>query len=373
MTHRPTTVAELSEIIASTETPLHITGGGTRPIGTSSASTALSTSALSGVTLYEPGALTLVARAGTPLAEIETLLAGEGQRLAFEPMDHRPLLGTTGTPTLGGMVAANVSGPRRISAVGACRDALLGVRFVDGAGRIVANGGRVMKNVTGYDLVKLMAGSYGTLGVLTELSLKVLPAPETSVTLTARDLDDATAIAALSRALGAPWEVTGAAHLPGTGDTHIRLEGSAASMRYRAERLATHLADLGAFTANFDAEDTAALWAAIRDVRTFADTKGALWCLSVKPGDGPGLVASLPDTQALYDWGGGRIWLHDPSDTKGAAIRAAVARTGGHAARLRGTDDLPAFPPANPVVARLEQGLKARFDPRGLLNPGLMD
>ena len=181
----PETEAELAAIITGAEGPLRIEGGGTRPIGGASNGARLSTSAMTGVELYEPGALTLVVRAGTPLDEVEATLAAEGQRLAFEPMDHRGLLGTSGTPTIGGVVAANVSGPRRIQA-GACRDFLLGVRFVDGQGRIIRNGGRVMKNVTGYDLVRLMAGSYGTLGVLTEVALKVLPAPRATGTCFAR-------------------------------------------------------------------------------------------------------------------------------------------------------------------------------------------
>ena len=157
---QPQSETELSQMIADATGPLRIMGGGTRPIGRATGE-ALSTTGLSGITLHEPGALTLVAKAGTPVAEIESVLAAKNQRLAFEPMDHRTLMGTTGAPTIGGVVAANVSGPRRIS-VGSCRDFLLGVRFVDGAGNIIKNGGRVMKNVTGYDLVKLMAGAYGT-------------------------------------------------------------------------------------------------------------------------------------------------------------------------------------------------------------------
>ena len=181
---------ELAEAVRDAGGPLRIRGGGTRPVGRPVAGAALDVSGLCGIRLYEPGALTLVAAAGTPLAEIEAALAGEGQRLAFEPADWRGLLGTTGEPTLGGVIAANVSGPRRVQA-GAARDALLGVRFVDGRGTVVKNGGRVMKNVTGYDLVKLMAGSWGTLGVLSEVSLKVLPAPEAAATLAITGLDDA--------------------------------------------------------------------------------------------------------------------------------------------------------------------------------------
>jgi glycolate oxidase FAD binding subunit len=230
---QPQSETELSQMIADATGPLRIMGGGTRPIGRATGE-ALSTTGLSGITLHEPGALTLVAKAGTPVAEIESVLAAKNQRLAFEPMDHRTLMGTTGAPTIGGVVAANVSGPRRIS-VGACRDFLLGVRFVDGAGNIIKNGGRVMKNVTGYDLVKLMAGAYGTLGVLTEVSFKVLPSVEAEVTLALTGLDDATAIKAMSATLGSPYEVTGVAHNPESGLTQFRLEGFDASVAYRAD------------------------------------------------------------------------------------------------------------------------------------------
>ena len=207
----PASETELAEIVAGGKDPLRITGGGTR--GGARDGAPITVAGLSGITLYEPGALTLVAKAGTPVAEAEAALAAEGQRLPFEPMDHRGLLGTDGAPTLGGMVAANVSGPRRIQA-GACRDSLIGVRFVTGEGEIVKNGGRVMKNVTGYDLVKLMAGSHGTLGILTEVSLKVLPAPAASATLVIDGLNVAGAIGAMSRRARISFRSLGAAHLP---------------------------------------------------------------------------------------------------------------------------------------------------------------
>jgi glycolate oxidase FAD binding subunit len=232
----PRTEAELADAIAASKEPLRVIGGGTRSVVPMGNGAVLSASGLSGITLHEPGSLTLVAQAGTPLEQIETALAAEGQRLPFEPMDHRGLLGTTGTPTIGGVVAANVSGPRRIQA-GACRDFLLGVRFVDGRGQIVKNGGRVMKNVTGYDLVKLMAGSYGTLGVLTEVALKVLPRPRSMGMLRIKGLSDAAAVTALCRALASPYEVTGAAHLPQADQTLFRIEGFTKSVAYRAGRL----------------------------------------------------------------------------------------------------------------------------------------
>ncbi len=373
----PTSEADLSRIIAQAEAPFRIQGGGTRPIGAFLGGTSLSTSALTGITLYDPGALTLVVRAGTPSAEVEAALEAEGQRLAFEPMDHRPLLSTTGTPTIGGIVAGNVSGPRRIQ-VGACRDHLLGVRFVDGQGRIVKNGGRVMKNVTGYDLVKLMAGSFGTLGVLTEVSLKVLPKTHHTGVLRLQGLPDDDAVKALSAALGSPFEVTGAAHLQRGSDgapvTIIRIEGSEASVDYRAGELRKILSGFGSFGLETDADRTRRCWLDLRDVTAFQDVPGDVWRLSVKPSDAPGIVAALRGVQAIYDWGGGLIWLLVPPDSGGASdeVRQAVAGAGGHATLIRGGATAPAFHPPAPALATLQHGIRSKFDPRQILNPGLM-
>jgi glycolate oxidase FAD binding subunit len=373
----PQTEAELAEIIAGADGPLRILGGGTRPIGAPSNGAPLSTSGLSGITLYEPGALTIVAQAGTPLSEIEATLAAEGQRLAFEPMDHRGLLGTTGTPTIGGVVAANVSGPRRIQA-GACRDFLLGVRFVDGRGTIVKNGGRVMKNVTGYDLVKLMAGSYGTLGVLTEVALKVLPCPRSMGMVRIEGLSDAQAVSALARALGSPYEITGAAHLPkgtdGTPVTMIRLEGFESSVAYRAGALQRVLAGFGDVLIDTVSDRTLEAWRQIRDVAPFHGRDGDVWRLSVKPGDAPDVVAALSGVEVFYDWGGGLIWLLAPqgSGVTGRQIRRVVAERGGHALLIRGDRTEGAFPPLSAPLAVLQEGLRQKFDPRQILNPGLM-
>lgn len=371
---RPETEDALAEAIKSANGPLRIVGGGTRPIGAAREGAVLSAAGLSGIDLYEPGALTMVARAGTPLAEIEAALEKEGQRLPFEPMDHRGLLGTTGEPTIGGVFAANVSGPRRIS-VGAARDFLLGVRFVDGAGQIVSNGGRVMKNVTGYDLVKLMAGSHGTLGVLTEVSFKVLPRSAFTGVLRLEGLEDASAVQALSRALGSPYEVTGAAHLQtgmdGAPVTMIRLEGFENSVRYRAAALQEALAGFGAFTLEDDQDRTDAGWRHVRDAQPFHSAAGDVWRLSVKPGDAPGIVAQVPGSEAIYDWGGGLIWLRVPEGHPAKSIRAAVDAAGGHATRVRGAGG-DVFHPQPDAVAALEAGLRVRFDPRGILNPGLM-
>ncbi len=286
---QPLTEAELADAIRDAGGPLVVRGGGTRPVGRPVTGAVLSAAGISGIRLYEPGALTLVAAAGTPLAEVEAVLAGGGQRLPFEPMDHRALLGTAGEPTIGGMVAANVSGPRRVQA-GACRDSLIGVRFVDGAGTVIKNGGRVMKNVTGLDLVKLMAGSWGTLGVLSEVAFKLLPRPETEATLVFHGLEAGRAVAAMAAGLGSPFEVTGAAHLP-DARTALRLEGFAPSVAYRLGALAGHLAAFGT-PARLEAGESRALWSGVRDVAGLLTGPGDVWRLSVKPSDAPALATS---------------------------------------------------------------------------------
>ena len=357
---RPTSEAELSEIIAGRNAPLWLAGGGTR-IAPPPGAEVLDTTGLAGIRLYEPGSLTLVAGAGTPLAEIEAALAAENQRLAFEPPQLGALLGHAGSSTIGGVVATNASGPRRVQN-GACRDALIGVRFVDGHGRAVKNGGRVMKNVTGYDLVKLMAGSHGRLGVLTEVAFKLLPAPEQTAVLRLEGLDDAGAVAAMSRALGSPYEVSGAAHLPGIG-TFLRLEGFEV-------QVATRLKGLRAMLGG-DLDDDPARFAAIRDAAPFAGQPGDVWRLSVRPSDAPGLVAQAGAEAAFYDWGGGLIWLRM---APGVDLRARLGAFAGHATLLRGAPDptRPRLQPEAPAIAALSGGIRRAFDPRGIFNPDLV-
>ncbi|SLN56026.1 putative FAD-linked oxidoreductase [Pseudooctadecabacter jejudonensis] len=362
-----TTEHDVAEAVKHATGALRIKGGGTRDIGALVTGETLDVSGLRGISLYEPGALTLVAQAGTPVAEIEAALEAENQRLAFEPMDHRVLLGTDGTPTIGGVVAANVSGPRRI-AVGACRDHMLGVRFVDGAGTIIKNGGRVMKNVTGYDLVKLLTGSYGTLGVLTEVSLKVLPRPETGATLVVHGLDVAAAVSAMSAALGSPFEVTGAAHADAT---YIRIEGFAASVSYRTKELSQLLTKFGEVEV-LEGEAAGTLWDDLKNVTGLASLSGDIWRISVQPSAAPDMIAALPEgANVQLDWGGGLIWACVP---EGSDIRPLPVA--GHATLVRASEPtrraVPVFEPQDQVLTTLTRGLRARFDPRGILNPGLM-
>jgi len=384
---QPADEAELAAIIADAaakRTPLAVEGGGTlrglgRPMQTAAT---LSTARLIGVTLYEPAEMVLSARAGTPLAEVEALLAGKGQRLAFEPPDLCDFYGSKGTPTIGAVAAANLSGPRRITA-GAARDGLIGIRAVSGHGEIVKSGGHVMKNVTGLDLVKFLAGSYGTLAVMSEVTFKVLPAPETEATLVYTGLDDGRAISALSAALGSPFSVTGAAHAPARTDscarTLVRIEGFVDSVRHRLDSVTDALRSFGT-PDRLEGQASAAAWKVIRDIAALAvPAEAAVWRISVKPSDGPRVAAAASaalDCRILYDWGGGLVWIacSDPPETSTASIRSVVGSLGGHATLFRAPEHIRLStdvfdPPAVPVMA-LSRKLKEAFDPAGILNPG---
>src|SRR5215211_236659 len=333
--HTPSNKQDAGAIVAEAaarRAPLSLVGGGTkadmgRPAQTEAT---LSASALTGITLYEPSEMVIGARAGTPLAEVARTLAEKGQELTFEPMDYRPLLGSTGEPTIGGVAATNLSGPRRILA-GAARDSLIGLRFVNGQGEVIKNGGRVMKNVTGLDLVKGMSGSWGTLGFFTEVIFKVLPRAERVATLAFPGLDDARAVEALSMALGSPFEVTGAAHLPANLDgagarTLIRIEGFSVSIDYRLGELRRLLKRFGAAEV-IEGEEAAALWRSIRDGEPLAEPRDrAVWRVSAAPTQGPAVMAQVSralDARWFYDWGGGLIWIvtSPAADAGAAAIR----------------------------------------------------
>ncbi|PYB77359.1 FAD-binding protein [Rhizobium wuzhouense] len=393
----PATETEAAALIrehAASKTPLHIRGGGSRAgFGNAVAADAiLSSKALTGITEYNPAEMVMTARAGTPVAEIEAALAANGQGMAFEPMDHRGAMGTSGTPTIGGLFAVNSSGPRRFTA-GAARDHLLGLRFVNGAGDVVKAGGKVMKNVTGLDLVKLLAGSHGTLGFLTEVTFKVLPVPKTAATIVVSGLEDEQAMKALAAALSLSVEVSGAAHLPESvrarfiggklpdgSATVMRIEGLEASVAVRAEKLMAAMDGIGPVS-RLDADDTQALWAEIRDVMPYADgTTRPLWRVSMAPSEAWKLVAGLrlrAGIDAYYDWQGGLVWMRMEADPEAEVLRHGIRTLGGgHATLVRAAPqiraEVAAFEPQVPAVALLSARIRAKLDPHGIFNPGLM-
>ena len=396
-TFTPSTSEEVASIVqwaAAENEALEIVGHGSkRAIGhTIQARHLLDVSHLVGVTLYEPEELVLSARAGTPLSEIEKLLAEKNQRLAFEPMDYNPLLGgVPGRGTIGAVLAANLSGPRRL-AVGAARDHILGIEAVSGRGEAFKSGGRVVKNVTGYDLSKGMAGSWGTLAVLTSVTFKVLPATETETTLVVRGLTEDEAAAAMAAALGSSAEVSGAAHLPenvvervldGTlaGDpaTLLRVEGVGPSVSYRVEKL--KMIQAGPGVEELGPEASRKLWRDVRDCMPFADgTDRPVWRVSMAPSQGHRMVAALrmeAGADAFYDWQGGLIWLRMETDPEAETVRGLAKRFGGgHATLVRAASrwraSVPVFEPQPPALAALSARLKEQFDPKGILNPGRM-
>ena len=379
-------IAEAVRLARAEHTFIAIEGGATkRAIGRiMQAPRTLSLRSMRGVTLYEPAELVIAARAGTPVAEIEKTLADRGQMLPFEPADLRPLMHAEGEPTLGGMVASHFSGSRRISA-GALRDSLIGVRLVNGRGESVMSGGRVVKNVTGLDLARLMAGSWGTLGVMTEITFKVLPRPETSLSLALIGLDDSKAVQAMALALGSPYEVSGAAHLPVGIDrvatTLLRLEGFENSVRIRATKLQTLLQAFARAEVVEEATSTA-LWHQVRDARWLADPRNeAIWRLSVPADRAPKLIAAISAKRPIryvLDWGGGLIWLAtSPASLAGSdLIRSETVKAHGHAMLVRASEGTRGmagvFEPQSEAVMRLSDGIKKSFDPDRVFNPGRM-
>ena len=395
-TLKPRDAKEVEEAVRwalSEEKPLELIGQGTkRALGRpSQTDLTLDLSDLSGVTLYEPAELILSAKAGTPLADIEKLLADNNQELGFEPLDYGPLLGgEPGQGTIGGVIAANLSGPRRIKA-GAARDHFLGISAVTGRGETIKSGGRVVKNVTGYDLCKLFAGSWGTLGAMTDVTIKVLPRAETEVTVIVQGLDDARAGEAMAAAMGSPFDVSAAAHLPdhiaswfagvpkAEATTALRLEGVAPSVAHRQETLAALMQAFGPVEI-LPAEASRALWRDVRQVKPFTlggARERPLWRLSVPPAQGHAIAAAVtPAAQMFYDWAGGLVWLAMPfaGEPGAAAIREAVAAIGGHATLVRASAAVRAsvdvFQPEEAAVRALSKRVKESFDPKGLLNPG---
>lgn len=406
-TLKPDSAEQVREAVAwaaAEETPLEVVGSGSkrgygRPIQTAHT---LNLAALNGITLYEPDELVLSAGAGTPLADIRQALEARNQHLAFEPSDLGALYGEpAGSGTLGGLIATNLAGPRRIAA-GAARDYFLGFSGVSGRGETFKSGGRVMKNVTGYDLSKLLCGSFGTLAAMTEVTLKVLPTPEKTRTLMVLGLDDATACTAMTRALGSSYEVSGAAYLPakvaresevsyvaraGGSVTALRLEGFGPSVDYRCEKLRDLLNDLGP-SEELHSHNSQSLWREIADLKPFvARPELAVWRLSVAPQAGPAVVAallaSLPEALYYADWGGGLLWVGVAAqgDAGTAQVQAALRAPGdgaggGHATLLRAPAELRAglevFQPMEAAKQALVARIKDGFDPRRVLNPGRM-
>jgi glycolate oxidase FAD binding subunit len=340
----------------------------------------LDLSGIAGIVDYAPEELVVTLRAGTPIREVEALLAQRNQMLAFEPPDLGPLLGQeAGQGTLVGAVMGNLAGPRRLSA-GAARDHLLGFSGVNGRAESFKSGGKVMKNVTGYDLSKLVTGSWGTLAVLEEVSVKVLPAPDQTRTLLLLGLSDAAAVQAMCAAMGSSHEVSGAAHIDGR--TALRLEGVAPSVEARLKGLRDLLAGVATMEA-LGTLESRTFWRDVRDVAPFtASTDAIVWKISCPPTEGAAIVARIkavrPSARAFYDWSGGLVWLAVPptADADHTIVRGALGTTGGHATLIRAPQDvrarIPVFQPQSAPLAALAARVKESFDPRRLFNPGRM-
>jgi glycolate oxidase FAD binding subunit len=395
-------VEEVVRAALASEQPLEIIGHGTkRGIGQPMATNALlDLSALNAVTSYEPNELIITVQAGAPLNDVKSLIDSKNQQFAFEPMNTSHLLGTPDLGTIGGMIGAGLAGPRRIKAGGA-RDHLLGAHAVSGFGDSFKTGGRVVKNVTGYDLCKLLAGSWGTLAVMTEVTLKVMPKAESERTLVLRGLDDVAANRAMTMALGSPFDVSGAAHLPNSAFrtaqgaladlgspqqavTLLRLEGITASAAHRAASLDEALGAFGVAETIEDAA-SAAIWSSVRDAAPFA-ASGALgaspvWRIVCPPAAGGALGQGLArDTggAVIYDWGGGLIWAALPpsDDAHAGMLRSRVEAAGGHAMLVRASEaarrSVDVFHPQEGGLARLSERVRRSFDPKNILNRGRM-
>ncbi len=379
----PETEAQTRDFVATCYTErktLRIYGGDTKRclLRETVADTALSVRGLSGICFYSPEELVISAGPGTTLAELRATLAARGQRMAFEPPDWTALLGSAGTPTIGGVIATNLSGPRRI-AQGAARDHVLGLRAINGRGEVLRAGGRVLKNVTGLDLCKVFTGSHGTLAVITEVTLKVLPAPPCSASVLVRNVDATGGVAALSAALGSPFGVSGAAYLPDNAIAVVRLEDAVDSVAYRGEKLCGLLARFGDSVV-LPQHDSVALWSEITEAAVLqALHHEALWQVSVRPSRGPAVLAVIAGAGArgFLDWGGGRVMIAGPATRETHdAVTAAAQASGGVWMLLRGDSawrqNVDVLPPEPPALRQLSQGLKNSFDPAGILNSGRM-
>lgn len=392
----PTSPDELVDVVKSAVKDgnvIKVTGAGSKAsIGNHvAADLEISTTKLSGVTEYIHSELVMTAQAGTPVSVVQKELAKNNQMLAFEPSDYAQLLGSDKEQTIGGVFATNMSGSRRLSA-GAARDALLGVKFVNGKGQLIKSGGKVMKNVTGLDLVKLLAGSWGTLGIMSEVTFKVLPRPEIMKTLLISGLSDAEATSAMAKAMGQSTEVSSAAHLPqsvsgafldgsyeGQSITALRLEGLKESVDDREKRLKDALSEYSNISV-IETEQSALLWQEIANVKPFIGDDTIIWKVSVAPSEGHKLVAKLGETtdvDAYYDWQGGLVWISLKSDHHAGELRQLITSLGGgHATLIRAPkavrSEVDVFEPQPLPVAALSARIKAQIDPQNILNLGRM-
>jgi glycolate oxidase FAD binding subunit len=399
-TVRPAAEWELASLIinaAERGKPIEIAGAGTkRDVGrVIEPALTISTTGMSGITLYEPTELVMSARAGTLVSKIEEELAQRGQMLPFEPVDLGPVLGLgAGRGTIGAVFATNLSGARRV-ATGAARDHLLGVRAINGRGETFKAGGRVLKNVTGYDVARGLSGSWGTLAVMTEVTFKVVPKPERTATLVLPGLTDELAAEVMCQAMATPYEVSGAVHLPagmaarlatggiavpGQAVTALRIENLASFVDYRCRKLSGVLAPYGTARV-LDEPMSLAFWRELQVLSVLAGRTKPLWRISTTPLAGPKVVSAVSrymPVEAFYDWSGGLIWLEVPESADAGAtdIRRVIAQHGGHATLIRAKAEVRAavevFQPLEAGVEKLSRRLKATFDPTGVLNPGRM-
>jgi glycolate oxidase FAD binding subunit len=396
-TLRPTDAAQVAAMVqhaAAARRTLEVVGKGSRrqfghPVRSDDT---LDLSALSTIVSYEHDELVLTAQAAAPLEDIKSLLSERNQYLAFEPPDLADLWGQPkGEGTLGGALATGLGGPRRASA-GAPRDHFLGFKAVNGLGQSFSAGGKVVKNVTGYDLPKLMAGSFGTLCVMTEVTVKVLPAPPETRTLAIYGLDEQGALTRLRSALGGPVAVTGAAFLPidivagisgpmaerSGSAALLRLEGVEQTVRVGVSKIIERVGQ-SCSVAIFNTEDSQQLWQEIGNAHVFAESDLPVWRFSIPPSTAASVGDALRRSGAsrlYFDWGGGSVWAEGPGTEDGGAVRfrSIATEAGGHVVLMRAArelhDRVDVFQPLEPGLLALTARIKERFDPFGLFNPG---
>ncbi len=398
---RPRDETQLSKIVSDanqSKTSLEVAGAGTkrslgRPV---QADYIVCTGAMFGISMYEPQELVVSVKTGTPLRFLEETLARKNQMLAFEPLDMGPVLGVAqGEGTIGGVLATNLCGSRRIL-TGSTKDHFLGMTAVNGIGDVIKSGGRVMKNVTGYDLCKGVSGSWGTLAVMTEVTMKVLPKPEETATLIFSGLLDVLAIELMCKAMKTPYEVSGTVHIQQPlvselSDSHlrttdasltaIRIENFSEALQYRLKALQEELDSFGIIEV-LDHERSEAFWSDMRTLKLFQSSQAPFWRITTSPSKGVEIVSAIkahhPDSVAIYDWSGGLIWLLTPftADAGASEVHRAVINRGGNATLMRGDLALRAsadvFQPVESDVAAITRRIKAAFDPNFVLSPGRM-